>query len=157
MSNPDPAEEVEDPREGEAVVGDGEHRDGDQGSHHLRDLVEQIEEAAIAAEFETGRREETVAEAKRHIVLRVLQVFVGSLVLLAGVAMLPLPGPGWLTIAAGLGILAPEVPFARRLLDQVRRRLPSDADGKVPRSTIVLGVVASIIGVGASLWWSFWR
>ena len=38
----------------------------------------------------------------------------------AGVAMLALPGPGWLTIAAGLAVLAGEFPWARRLLDRLK-------------------------------------
>jgi len=39
--------------------------------------------------------------------------------LLAGLAMLALPGPGWLTIAAGLAVLAREFSWARRLLDRL--------------------------------------
>ena len=48
----------------------------------------------------------------------------------AGIAMLALPGPGWLAIGAGLTMLASEFLWARRLLDrmnqslnQVRRRI----------------------------------
>ena len=39
---------------------------------------------------------------------------------MAGIAMLALPGPGWLTIAAGLAILATEFVWARRALDQLK-------------------------------------
>ena len=38
----------------------------------------------------------------------------------AGIAMIALPGPGWLTIAAGLAILAGEYAWARRLLDRLK-------------------------------------
>ena len=38
----------------------------------------------------------------------------------AGIAMLALPGPGWLTIIAGLAMLAGEFQWAQRLLDQVK-------------------------------------
>ncbi len=34
--------------------------------------------------------------------------------------MLALPGPGWLTIAVGLAILAGEYVWARRLLDRLK-------------------------------------
>jgi len=42
----------------------------------------------------------------------------GGLVVLAGLAMLVLPGPGLLTIAAGLALLALEFEAARDLRDQ---------------------------------------
>lgn len=47
---------------------------------------------------------------------------VGGLVLVAGVAMIPYPGPGWLVVFAGLAILGSEFTWARRLLDAARRR-----------------------------------
>lgn len=47
---------------------------------------------------------------------------VGGLVLAAGVAMIPYPGPGWLVVFAGLAILGSEFTWARRLLDAARRR-----------------------------------
>jgi uncharacterized protein (TIGR02611 family) len=37
-----------------------------------------------------------------------------------GILLLPLPGPGWLVIFAGLGILGTEYAWARRLLARVR-------------------------------------
>lgn len=43
---------------------------------------------------------------------------VGGVVVLAGVVMLVLPGPGLLTIAAGLALLALEFEAARDLRDQ---------------------------------------
>jgi uncharacterized protein (TIGR02611 family) len=44
---------------------------------------------------------------------------VGGVVVLAGVAMLVLPGPGLLTIAAGLALLALEFEAARDLRDHL--------------------------------------
>ncbi len=41
--------------------------------------------------------------------------------ILVGVLLLPLPGPGWLIIFAGLGLLATEYTWAARLLRQARR------------------------------------
>ena len=40
--------------------------------------------------------------------------------LVAGLAMVALPGPGWLTIAAALAILAGEYVWARRLLERLK-------------------------------------
>ena len=38
----------------------------------------------------------------------------------AGIAILALPGPGWLTIIAGVAMLADEFQWARRPFDQVK-------------------------------------
>lgn len=45
---------------------------------------------------------------------------VGGTVMLTGVAMLVLPGPGILAILAGLALLATEFAWARRWLDRAR-------------------------------------
>ena len=45
---------------------------------------------------------------------------VGGTVVLTGVAMLVLPGPGILAILAGLALLATEFAWARRWLDRAR-------------------------------------
>jgi len=52
--------------------------------------------------------------------MRVIRVVAGFALLLAGVAMLALPGPGWLTIAAGLALLASEFAWARNLLNRLK-------------------------------------
>ena len=54
------------------------------------------------------------------MVVRIARTAAGGVLLIAGVAMLVLPGPGLLTIAAGLAILATEFAWARRLLDQLK-------------------------------------
>jgi uncharacterized protein (TIGR02611 family) len=51
--------------------------------------------------------------------LRAGVAIVGGAVVLAGVAMLVLPGPGLLTIASGLALLALEFEAARDLRDQL--------------------------------------
>jgi len=129
----------------------------DSSHHSRRERFEEFEKAAIEAEFETGRREESVAEAKRHILIRIGRVFLGTIVVIAGLLMLPLPGPGMLTIAAGLALLASDVPFARKLLENVRKRLPADADGNVSKPVVVGGLIVSAITVGVSLWWTLFR
>ncbi len=129
----------------------------DSSHHSRRERIEEFEKAAIEAEFETGRREESVAEAKRHILIRIGRVFLGTIVVIAGLLMLPLPGPGMLTIAAGLALLASDVPFARKLLENVRKRLPADADGNVSKPVVVGDLIVSAITVGVSLWWTLFR
>ena len=129
----------------------------DSSHHSRRERFEEFEKAAIEAELDTGRREESIAEAKRHIFIRIGRVFLGTIVVIAGLLMLPLPGPGMLTIAAGLALLASDVPFARNLLESVRKRLPADADGKVSKPVVIGGLVVSVVTVASSLWWTFFR
>ena len=62
-----------------------------------------------------------------------------------------------ITIAAGLALLASDVPFARKLLENVRKRLPADADGKISKPVVIGGLIVSAITVGLSLWWTFFR
>jgi uncharacterized protein (TIGR02611 family) len=57
----------------------------------------------------------------RHIRRGFIAV-VGLAVVALGIALLPLPGPGFLVIAAGLAILATEFEWAERWLDRVRDR-----------------------------------
>ena len=51
---------------------------------------------------------------------RLVKIVIGFTVLAGGVAMLVLPGPGILTIMAGLAILGAEFLWARRLLDKMK-------------------------------------
>jgi uncharacterized protein (TIGR02611 family) len=53
-------------------------------------------------------------------VRRVFLIIAGFTLLLAGVIMLVTPGPGLLTILIGLGLLAAEFVWARRLMDRIR-------------------------------------
>ena len=116
-----------------------------------------FEEAAIEAEFETGYREETREEARRGVITRLLRMTAGTLVTIIGVIMMPLPGPGLLIVAVGLGILSRDVAWADRLLQIVRRRLPSDSDGRLPRSSIITMIVLALAGIAFSLWVAFFR
>jgi uncharacterized protein (TIGR02611 family) len=57
----------------------------------------------------------------------VIGVFGGTLLLL-GVALLVLPGPGWLIIAVGIGVLATEFVWAQRVMDRTRGTASSVKD-----------------------------
>lgn len=52
---------------------------------------------------------------------RVLIGVAGWFVLVAGVVMIPYPGPGWLVVFAGLAILAKEFTWADRVLQFAKR------------------------------------
>jgi tellurite resistance protein TerC len=53
-------------------------------------------------------------------VRRVFLIIAGFTLLLAGVTMLVTPGPGVLVIFLGLGLLAAEFVWARRLMDRLK-------------------------------------
>ena len=125
--------------------------------HHEHERWERFEEAAIAAEMETGHREETIEEAKRGVVRRFARLIAGFFLVVLGTALLVLPGPGLVTIAAGLLLLSRDVPFAARLLEKVRARIPADADGNVSKPVLYGGLVVTAMAVGASIWWTFLR
>jgi len=65
---------------------------------------------------------------------RILIAFVGGTVVLFGIALIFLPGPGILTIAGGLGILAIEFAWARHWLHKVKSYMPGkkNAAGESP-------------------------
>lgn len=63
---------------------------------------------------------------------RIAITVVGVVVVLVGLALLVLPGPGWLLIFAGLSILASEYVWAQRLL-RLAKEQANNAKDKVLR------------------------
>ena len=61
------------------------------------------------------------SEALRHA-RRVAIFIVGCALLLSGIVMLVIPGPGWLVIFAGLSVLAIEFVWARHLLEKLKNK-----------------------------------
>ncbi|HKV24304.1 MAG TPA: PGPGW domain-containing protein [Candidatus Acidoferrum sp.] len=54
-------------------------------------------------------------------VRRLSRIVGGFTLLLIGIVMLVTPGPGWLVILLGLGLLAAEFVWAKRLMDRIKR------------------------------------
>lgn len=54
-------------------------------------------------------------------VRRIFRIVAGFTLLGIGVVMLITPGPGWLTIFLGLGLLAAEFVWARRLMERIKK------------------------------------
>jgi uncharacterized protein (TIGR02611 family) len=53
-------------------------------------------------------------------VRRLSRIVGGFTLLLIGIVMLVTPGPGWLVIFLGLGLLAAEFVWAKRLMDRIK-------------------------------------
>jgi hypothetical protein len=52
--------------------------------------------------------------------IRIARVLGGFILIIAGMAMLVLPGPGVLTILGGLALIGQEFEWARRIVDRVK-------------------------------------
>lgn len=107
-----------------------------------------MEEAPRKRRFVDGVRERREKHLERNRIVRVVVAILGFLVVLAGLAMLVLPGPGLLVIAIGLGTLALEFVWAERLLERTVDKMDEAADA-VKRSSPtqrVLGVVLLALG-----------
>jgi len=79
---------------------------------------------------------------------------IGTVVLALGIVLIPYPGPGWLIVFAGLGILASEFEWARRTLHWFRARYDSWNDwlSRQHWSVRVLTFVATTLLVLVTLW-----
>lgn len=53
---------------------------------------------------------------------RISVAILGGIVLLFGIIAIPYPGPGWLIVFAGLGILSTEFEWAKRVLGFARTK-----------------------------------
>lgn len=105
----------------------------------------------------TAVRARVRATAAGRIAWRVGVTVVGVAVIVAGLILLPLPGPGWLIIFAGLGVLATEYTWAARLLRWVRahvRRWTRWAAAQPLWLRIFGGVLTVLViaGIGLAAW-----
>lgn len=133
---------------------DTEIHDDDTADDEAGGFTDRLIGAAVEAEFETGVREATVAEAKAHILIRIPRIILGFLIVIIGIIALPLPGPGWLIILAGLGILSIDFVWAARLIKFIRRVIPGiPEDGKIPARTWVIMAVIMLAAGATSVWY----
>jgi uncharacterized protein (TIGR02611 family) len=115
----------------------------DQGRREVwGDEPEEIDASAVISEFpaagpEAARRWhehpafvpiKVVAGFIQRSGKRIAVTIAGFAVLLAGVVLLVLPGPGWLLIFIGLAILATEYVWAQRLLKTAKRKAEQAKD-----------------------------
>ena len=74
---------------------------------------------------------ETLSRVTLGAARNIIALAVGSTVLILGVAMIVLPGPGLVVIPLGLAILAAEFVWARRLLTRLREEVRSVAGSTI--------------------------
>ncbi|MFE0737084.1 TIGR02611 family protein [Streptomyces sp. NPDC058855] len=122
---------------------------------------ERTGESADGQDAELGSRAPEFIKSRRslHLSWQVGVFIVGLAVVGAGVVMLPLPGPGWLVIFAGMAIWATEFVWAQLVLRWTKRKVTEAAqralDPKVRRRNLILTTVGLVIAgvlIGLYLW-----
>jgi uncharacterized protein (TIGR02611 family) len=108
-----------------------------------------------------GSRAPEFIKARRllHVSWQVGVFIIGLAVVVAGIIMLPLPGPGWVVIFGGMAIWATEFVWAQLVLRWTKRKVTEAAqralDPKVRRRNIILttiGLVIVAVLVGIYVW-----
>ncbi|MFZ3571706.1 TIGR02611 family protein [Streptomyces sp. BH097] len=108
-----------------------------------------------------GSRAPGFIQARRtlHLSWQVGVFIVGLAVVVGGVIMLPLPGPGWLVIFGGMAIWATEFVWAQLVLRWTKRKVTEATqralDPRVRRRNIILttiGVVIIAVLGGVYVW-----
>ncbi|HUR76211.1 MAG TPA: PGPGW domain-containing protein [Sporichthya sp.] len=103
-----------------------------------------------------------VAEAKKRrrsvLLLRKVGIAIGgTLVLAAGIAMIALPGPGWLVIVAGLYILSLEFAWAERLFDRIKDKVIDGAHlAAANKWGSRLSVLSALGLIAGGIVWAMW-
>jgi hypothetical protein len=91
-------------------------------------------------------------------VKRVLVAVSGAVLLVVGVVLLVLPGPGLLLVLAGLLVLASEFPAVERYVEPVRTRAMKAAEQSVASPLRIAGsVTVGVLLVAAGVVWGLVR
>jgi uncharacterized protein (TIGR02611 family) len=109
-----------------------------------------MEEAPRKRRLLDGVRERREKHLERSRIVRIVVAIFGFLVVLAGLAMLVLPGPGLLVIAIGLGTLALEFVWAERLLERTVDKMDDAADAVKRSSRKQQAVGVALLALGAA-------
>jgi uncharacterized protein (TIGR02611 family) len=106
-----------------------------------------------------------------RLALRVSVALLGATVLVVGIVLIPLPGPGWALVLLGLSIWAIEFVWARHLLrftrQQLTRWLRWIGVQPLPIRMLLGAMGIAFVGIvamlslkysfGIDLWADFWR
>ncbi|MFJ1934421.1 TIGR02611 family protein [Kitasatospora sp. NPDC088160] len=116
----------------------------------------------VTADDAAGSRAPAFVRRSRplHLTWQVAIFLAGLAVVVLGVIMLPLPGPGWVVIFLGMGVWAAEFDWARLVLRWSRRKVAEAAhralDPRVRRRNLTVTAIglAAVVGIGG---WYFTR
>jgi uncharacterized protein (TIGR02611 family) len=140
----------------------------DTGSDESGEVAVAAEEEAVEANADGAKDEQGLGsrapefiKARRalHLSWQVGVFVVGLAVVVAGIIMLPLPGPGWVVIFGGMAIWATEFVWAQLVLRWTKRKVTEAAQRalqpEVRRRNIILtsvGLVVVVVLVGVYVW-----
>ena len=100
------------------------------------------------AEKLARRREHHLKRSKAYRIAFGIAAFV---VILTGLALVPLPGPGWAIVFIGLGMLALEFEWAEKLMQKVLNRLEGAQEAARNATPLqkALGIAGTVLGIAA--------
>jgi uncharacterized protein (TIGR02611 family) len=81
------------------------------------------------------------ANPHSHRIYKWVVGLVGLLIVVGGLALVPLPGPGWLIVFLGLAVWASEFEWASRLLDFAKDKVRAWGEWLKPKPLWVKGLV----------------
>lgn len=87
-----------------------------------------------------------------HRIYRITIGVLGLIVVVIGILAIPLPGPGWLIVFAGLGIWASEFEWAQRLLQFVKSKVKTwdvwlRRQNKAVQGLVALGTFLLVLAI----------
>lgn len=106
-------------------------RHGDREHHSVRERI-----------AGTKWRQRIAAKSSLNHPYRIGVGIAGAAVSIGGLALIPLPGPGWLIVIGGLFILATEFTWAERLLEFTKRHVRSWTEWVGRQSLWLKGIIA---------------
>jgi len=106
-------------------------------------------ESSPGRRFLDGVKERRDRHRERSKVVRAAAVLAGFVIVLVGLAMIPLPGPGVLVVAVGLAVLALEFVWAERLLERTIDHMGKAAD-RVKQAGFAQRLILGLLGVLAA-------
>ena len=81
-----------------------------------------------------------------NLIRRIFTIVIGCGVVLLGIVIMPIPGPGGLPIVlAGLAILATEVPFAKKIMEKLKALKAKYFDSMSPHKRVTFILVSLFI------------
>jgi uncharacterized protein (TIGR02611 family) len=100
------------------------------------------------AEKLARRRERHLKRSKPYRIAFTILAFV---IVLGGLALVPLPGPGWAVVFIGLGMLALEFEWAENLMEKILNRLQAAQEKAKNASPAqkAAGIALTVLGIAA--------
>nr|WP_303709609.1 TIGR02611 family protein [Kutzneria buriramensis]WKX07688.1 TIGR02611 family protein [Kutzneria buriramensis] len=113
--------------------------------------ADETKTGGVKGEQGLGSRAPEFIKARRllHLSWQVCIFIIGLAVVVLGIIMLPLPGPGWVVIFGGMAIWATEFVWAQLVLRWTKRKVTEATqralDPKVRRRNIILTTIGLVI------------